>query len=418
MASIARPTSGSQVLVVSAVLLAATGAAVVRAQTPAPQGPTLTLADAESRALASNQTIAAARLQRAVDAAGVEVARERPNPELSFDDTRDTPRQALDVIVPFELGGKRSRRVDLAQAVLASGEAELAHVIIGVQNDVRRAYYQVVAADARVTLADDVQALAQRARDAAQARFTAGEVAQSDVSQADLALDDTVNDATDARGEALAARAELNTLIGQPASTALVPAGDLTAGPVPSLADALTEASTVNAELAVLDRQIAEESARVNVAKSEKAPDFNAGGGVTWNAEPDFSVGWHLHADVVLPLFTQHQAGVTLENAELDRLKSSRTARAAQIAGDVTAAYARLTSARTIVEHTQTRTLPLSVDVERMAQSAYAAGERNLTDLLQVLQQVRDIRLKALQSSLDFQLALADLEQAIGAPIR
>ena len=53
-----------------------------------------------------------------------------------------------------------------------------------------------------------------------------------------------------------------------------------------------------------------------------------------------------------------------------------------------------------------------------MAQSAYAAGEKGLTDLLQALQQVRDIRLKALQSSLDFQMALADLEHAIGAPIK
>jgi cobalt-zinc-cadmium efflux system outer membrane protein len=402
--------------IVLAVASTTVGATLEGQQAPAPGA--LTLAAAQGRALTNNPTIMAARLQRPVDEAGVGVAGERPNPDLSFDATRQTPRDAVTLTVPFELGGKRGRRVALAQATVASGEATLNQTIAQVLNDVRRAYFQVVAADARVTLAESAQALAQRARDAAQARLAAGEVPGSDVTQADLELADAEDDTTDAHGDATASRADLNTLLGQPASTPLQLADDLGAGPVPTLADALAEANQVNSELAVLDRQITEQAARLNVAKSQRIPDVSAGAGVTFNARPDFGTGWNVTLDATVPFFTSHEAGVTVETAALAHLHAERNARALAIAGDVEAAYARLSSARARLQQFQTRSLPLSVQVEQMAQSAYAAGEKNLTDLLEALRQVRDIRLKALQSNLDFQLALADLEQAIGAPIR
>jgi cobalt-zinc-cadmium efflux system outer membrane protein len=380
--------------------------------------PPLTLAGAEALALLSNPTIVAARLQRPVDVAAIGVAKERPNPDLSFSANKETPRQSINTSFPIELGGKRGRRVDLAEAVVSSGEAELTRTIAEVQNDVRRAYFQVVADEARVALAVDAQTIAQRARDAAQARFTAGEVAQTDVLQADLALADAEDDVSDARGDAQSSRAELNTLLGQPASTSLVLADALFTGVVPTLADALSQASQVNTELAAIDRHIAEQTARLNVAKSEHSVDLNAGGGISFNGQPDFEVGWRASIGMTVPLFTSHQAGIAVETAELVRLRGVRDARALAIAGEVEAAYARLSSTRARAIQLDTRVLPLSAQVERMAQAAYAAGEKGLSDLLQALQQVRDIRLKALQSSLDFQLALADLEHAIGAPIR
>jgi cobalt-zinc-cadmium efflux system outer membrane protein len=403
--------------IVVAVVLTTTAETLVAGPQASPAG-ALTLAAAQARALTSNPTIMAARLQRPVDEAGVGVAGERPNPDLAFDATRQTPRDALTLTVPFELGGKRGRRVALAQATVAAGEATLNQTIAQVLNDVRRAYFQVVAADARVALAEGAQALAQRARDAAQARLAAGEVPGSDVTQADLELADAEDDTTDAHGDAAASRADLNTLLGQPASTPIQLTDSLGAGPVPTLPEALAQATQVNSELAVLDRGIAAQAARLDVAKSLRIPDVSAGAGVTFNARPDFGTGWNITFDATLPLFASHQAGVTVETSELAHLRAERNARALAIAGEVEAAYARLSSARARLQQLHTRSLPLSVQVEQNAQSAYAAGEKGLTDLLQALQQVRDIRLKALQSSLDFELALADLEQAIGAPIR
>src|SRR5258706_14902940 len=105
------------------LLLTAAGAS---AQTPAPtpQAPGLTLTAAIERALGANQTIAAARLQRPVDAANLGVASERPNPEVLYELSKETPRQALGVTLPIELGGKRQRRIDVANATVAVSDAD------------------------------------------------------------------------------------------------------------------------------------------------------------------------------------------------------------------------------------------------------------------------------------------------------
>src|SRR5258708_36065420 len=96
---------------------------LVLAQEPVPSP--LTLEAAFDRALNANPTIAAARLRRAIDLAGITVAGERPNPEVHAEVEKETPKQDFGISLPIELGGKRSRRIDVAQATLAVGEAEL-----------------------------------------------------------------------------------------------------------------------------------------------------------------------------------------------------------------------------------------------------------------------------------------------------
>jgi cobalt-zinc-cadmium efflux system outer membrane protein len=114
-------------------------------QLPAvPPGPqqtaeALTLEAAFARALTSNPAIAAARLRRAINAAGIDVARERLNPEAHAEVEKETPKQSFGLAVPLELGGKRSRRIAVAQAALETGEAELAAVILDIRMQVRRA---------------------------------------------------------------------------------------------------------------------------------------------------------------------------------------------------------------------------------------------------------------------------------------
>ena len=61
--------------------------------------------------------------------------------------------------------------------------------------------------------------------------------------------------------------------------------------------------------------------------------------------------------------------------------------------------------------------LPEAAEVQEMAAESYRAGQTGLVTMLQAFASVRDIRLKAVQAGLDYQIALADLELAIGAPL-
>jgi cobalt-zinc-cadmium efflux system outer membrane protein len=403
-----------RVRLATAVIVAVAGVTAF-AQQPAPP---LTLDAAIARAMTANPTIAAARLARPVATAGVAVAGERPNPDVGYEASKETPQQAITFALPIELGGKRQRRIDLAQAGVATTDAALARVTTDVRNDVRRAYFELVAANERVSLVDGLRVLLTRARDAAQVRVAAGDVPRQELLQTELQLADATNILTAARGEVAAAEVELNTLLGQPVGTPLVLADGLAPGPLPSQADALSRATQSNAELAVLDRQISEQTARRNLVQALRTPDLAAGTAFTYDAEPEFRYGWRVNFGVTVPVFTTHRAGVLLEDAETARLRAQRDALVATVSGAVVAALARATAARDALASYQTTILPAAQQVEQMAQAAYSSGQTGLVALLQALQQTRDIRQRGLEAGLAFQLALADLERAIGAPLR
>jgi outer membrane protein, heavy metal efflux system len=377
----------------------------------------LTLDAAIARALAANRGLAAARLSTPVAVAGVDVARERLNPEVTYEAERETPRQAIGASFPIELGGKRQRRIELAEKTVASKTAEIDRTVVELRDRVRRAYFTLVGANRRVALADDLRELATRAKDAAQARYNAGDVPRLELVQTELALVETENEASAARGEARAAGVELNVLLAQPVDTPLTLADDLAAGALPSLESAVALASQSNVDLIALDRQIAEQTARRDLARSLKTPDVTAGAAYTYDAEPEFSRGFRASVGLTVPLFTRHTAGVIVEEAELARLTAQRQATAIELSGTVAAALARATSARDQLARSTTESLPRATEVERMAQDSYSSGQTGLVILLQAVQFTRDVRRRNLDAGAEYQRALADLERAIGAPL-
>jgi outer membrane protein, heavy metal efflux system len=400
-------TAGAALLVVA---LAGTAAA----QAPA----ALSLNEAMARALESNRTLLAARSARAIDAAGIGAAGQRPNPEVGFEVSRETPHWAFTGTVPLEISGKRQRRIDVATATLAVTEAETARVTADVRADVRRAYYQAVGAERRVAIAQELETIQQRARDAAQDRFQTGAAPRLEALQAGLALSQAQNDVAAARGDVVAARADLNALLAYPLDAAPTLADPLDAGPLPTPEAAAQQVSAGNAELQVLQKRIDEERARLALAKALRRPDPSVTGSLTYDAPGEFMFGWRAGAAIALPIFTTGRPEIAIAEATLTRTIADRDARAAQITGAVSAALARAAAARQTLDRYRSDILPASRQVEQMAEESYRSGQTGLPAYLQTLQAARDIRQRALQAGLDYQLALADLERAMGIALR
>ena len=399
------------------VLLAAAitcGPAPVAAQAPS----TLTLNDAIGRAVEANRTLLAARTARAIDAAGILAAGQRPNPEVSFEVARETPHWSFTGTVPLELSGKRQRRVDVANATLAVTDAETARITADVRAEVRRAYYQAVGAARRVAIAQELEAIQVRARDAAQDRFQTGAAPRLEALQASLALAQAQNEVAAARGDLNAARADLNALLAYPLDASPTLADPLDAGQLPTPEDATQQVMAANAELQVLQKRIDEERARVALAKAMRRPDPSVTASLTYDAPGEFVFGWRAGAAVALPIFTTGRPGLAIAEATLTRTVADRDARVAQITGAVSAALARAAAARQSVDRYQNQILPASLQVEQMAEESYRSGQTGLPAYLQTLQAARDIRQRALQAGLDYQLALADLERAMGTSLK
>jgi outer membrane protein, heavy metal efflux system len=377
----------------------------------------LTLQRAIDQAMAANPAIAAARLHRAVAAAGLDVASERPNPEGNVELTRETPRQAYGVTWPFELGNKRGKRQAVAQAAIRSGEAELAATMAEVRADVRRAYADVLVAQARLGVLTDLRDLSRRVRDAAQARFDAGDAPRLYVLQAGLAVGAAENEAAATEGAARAATARLNALLGEPLDAVRRLSDPLFMDTTLTTSAALDLARASNSELRVLDRRLDEQRARVELAGAQRAPDVAPSAMLTHDAQPEFDYGWRAGVAIVLPVLTTHKAGVRVEQATLDQLVAARHAADARIAGDVMAAVVAADAGRAAYVRYRDVILPQAQQVEQLAEDSYRLGQTGIAALLQSLQAAGALRLRSIDAAAQYRDAQTDLERAIGAPL-
>jgi len=396
-----------------AVLAVAAGARL-GAQAPS----TLTLSDALARAAEASPATVAARTARAVDVAGAQAAAQRPNPELGFEYAKETPHWAFTGTFPLEIAGKRQRRIDVANATIAVTDAETARIGADLRADVRRAYFTVVASNQRVAFGQELAALATRARDAAQERFQAGAAPRLEALQASLALAQAENDVAAWRGDATAARAELNALLAYPADASPTLTEPLEGATLPPIEAVTQQALAANAELAVLQKRTDEARARAALARALRHPDPSVSAAFTYDAPGEFTYGWRAGAAVALPVFTTGKADVAVADATVVRAQADYDRRAAEIRGAVAAALARASAARQSLDRYRNEILPNSLQVEQMADESYRAGQTGLPAYLQTVQAAREVRRAALQAGLDYQLALADLERAMGTPLR
>ncbi|HWB29134.1 MAG TPA: TolC family protein [Vicinamibacterales bacterium] len=396
-----------------AIVIGVLSGSPLHAQQSSPT-PALTVEAAVQKALAANRALQSARLSLPVAAADVQIARERPNPDFLFETERETPKQAVGLSLPIELGHKRQARIALADASSKVAEADVARTEADIENDVRRAYYTAVAADRRVALSEEIRGLAQRLRDTAATRAQAGDVAELEVVQLTIGVLEADQDVSAARGDAAAARADLDVLLGEPSTASFTLTDDLTAAPLPALPGVLARVAEANSTLLGLERRITEQTARRDVAASLKVPDLNVSGSVTYLAMPEFRVGWRASAGMTVPLFSSHTAGVTREDAELARIRAERDATRIAIDSAVTVAFVRAAAVREQVLRFNQEILPALERADSMIQEGYTAGHTPLVTVLAALRQSRESRAKGLQAALDYQLALTDLERAAG----
>ena len=377
----------------------------------------LTLQAALERALASNPSLLAARLGKAVHLAGVAVAGERLNPEVSFEVEKETPKQSIGVAIPLELGGKRARRVELSEATVRAGDAEMAATIAQVRNDVRRAYFELLVSRERLAVLQELGSLAERASATARARFDTGDAPRLEVLQAELAASAAATETTSAQGVVTAATATFNALLGLPPDTPEQLSTPIDSGG-PVEASALRErAERSSTALAVLDRRIEEQRARLTLAHALRAPDLVPMAALTHDAQPEFTYGWRAGVAVTLPVFTSHKAAVAVEETTLAQLTAQRDATRLRIGAEVSAAATTAEAQRLAYVRYHDVIVPQAQQVEQLAQDAYRLGQTGIAALLQALQASRDVRLRALDAAAHFQTALADLERALGTAL-
>jgi len=387
-------------------------------QTPAPQAP-LTFEAALELATGRNLRVEAARRQRAVREGAVRTAGLRVNPDIIAESSRDTPHQVVSFDVPFEIGGKRARRTDLAREELSLAEGDVQIELRAVRRQVRETFYSLIAATERVRLAENALEIAQRIRDIAQARFDAGAVPRLEVLQADLGVARASTDLDLVRSLQTSVRATLNGVLNLPPDQPTDVTGNLSdhTAASPTYEEARRRASTSNVDLVNLDRQAAVERRRTDLLRAERMPTPVFSLGAVLNAPGEFNAGPRFGISMGLPLFSRNQGEIASSLATSMQLRAQRDATERTIDNAIFGATAKIQAQRQRAAAYAQRLVPTSVDLESLAEESYRAGRTSVLSVLEAQRTVRDVREEALQAALDLQTSIAELEELLGTPV-
>ncbi|MFZ9196509.1 MAG: TolC family protein, partial [Burkholderiales bacterium] len=186
------------------------------ALTPARAAETLTLEHAEKLFLDRNREIQFAR--RAVESSEADVlsASAAPNPELSIGSSRISPsvgigtgplsQKRMDTVIGisqiFERGNKRGLRTEAAQFSAVAARHDESDILRQQRQGLYFAYYDLLLAQERLKIAETTAELFEKSVTAAERRFSAGDIAATDLSRIRV-------DALRARNDARSAKADL-----------------------------------------------------------------------------------------------------------------------------------------------------------------------------------------------------------------
>src|SRR6266850_2491064 len=276
----------------------------------------LSLQEALDTATRQNLDLVAARLRQAVSEAGVQIARQLPNPTVSFGAARDLPHESLLVDQPVELGGLRGRRIELARSEVPLATIEYATLERQVRRKVREAYFGAVLARGVTAFQIRLLEIAKRLQEVAQTRFEAGDVPQLETVQADLIVARAETDLIVSRQQERTALGLLNILLNEPVPTdwELVTPMDATLSSA-SVEELILRAQQSNPDLQHLAQELKVEEARRSLLQAQRTPKVTLQFGSDFNAPPDFRVGPRGQIAVELPLFSRNQGELAQSQA-------------------------------------------------------------------------------------------------------
>ena len=370
--------------------------------------------DALERAERRSPDLAVARLALPEAEAGIDAAGALPNPLFSFGVGPDEPTVFGSVEQRFPFLGQRQSAMAAAGAQVPVAKAQLALRDLQLKAEVRRAYFQLAAAQAQVRLAEETSRLDGELAQMAAKKFEAGSAPQLDVEQARLAQKRSEEDVEDRRAALDVARLHLATVLGEPPDASLETRDPLTPLPqVPPLADLLARA----AQHPEVDSAEGEKQAALARAHKERmsiVPTPSLSVEVEHlGTNPGVGVRGGISLDV--PILSQNSGAVNVERAQAERADARKVAALRRLEGAAREAHAKWLAALRRVRFAEQELIPAAVRVAALARVGYDVGRTPLFNLVQAQADVAAAQARAVDGAAEGWAALADLEEAVGA---
>jgi len=387
--------------------------------------------DLQSLTLAAfyfHPSLEVARDEWLVAQAGLKTAGARPNPSVSVTPGYDSqiPGNYSPWLVPvtfdlpIETAGKRGKRIAEAEKVAESARWDFVSAIWKIRSDVRANLLDLKISERRVDLLRQPFSEQEQIVKLLGQRFDAGEISRPELTTAQIALNKTQLDLSDALSKESDSRSRLAEALGL--SEAALGGEDLNFDFSTGDAEALTSADARSLALrtradilgALAGYAAAEDDLQLEVAK--QYPDLHLGPGYAWNNGNAGDNQWSLGLTLELPILDQNQGPI----AEAEARRKLSAAKFIELQSQVIGEIDRAVSAwRVAKEQLETGNISLAAE-ERQQKSAQAqleAGAADQLDSLNAQLELDSASLAQLENETQLQEALGALEDALQSPL-
>lgn len=390
--------------------------------------------DLVRRALSSNAELAAARLEVERARARLRQAGLRPNPTVEFEQQQgvfNSPGErttSAGVSVPLELGGKRQRRIDLAQAEFEAAQAEVADRERRLANDVRAAYAEAMAAARELSITAELNTIDTQTARVVEARVNVGDAAPLELNLLRVEVERLRSRRALVVGRLQAALLKLKSLTGIPADEQLRLREDLTAFALPDPPASLEAAVEValrsrpDLRLAKLNEEVAQAGLRLTRAQS--FPDVTAFSrysrsrssfdqtpiGPLTDHDKLFAYG----VSISIPVFNRNQGAKAEAEAAIAQSQQRRQFIEAVVRAEVSSAYARYQAATQAINTFEQGVIARSNENIKAIRGAYEVGAFRVTELLTEQRRLIDSQREYTEALTERYRAQADLQAALG----
>jgi len=376
----------------------------------------LTLRTALSLALQANPSLAVAKREReAIE--GVKIQADvRPNPTVStsIQDTRSDTRQIfLQINQEIELGDKRNARIEAADSVYNKATAELEHQVAEVHANVVAAFYEVLAAQARLGLAQSSAEVAALALDAAVKRVKAGKSSPVEETKSKIAESAIKIEFMQVRSQLNSSRQRLSALWGNASPAFESAEGEVAVIPLTASLNALSallaNAPAINAAKIEVNRR----EMMTNVERTKVTPNITISAGVVNNQEVGLNQAL-LGLTVPIPLSDRNQGNLQEAIARQYKAQDELIALENQLQSNLAGQYERLSAAKQSATLLSTEILPGAQSAFDAANKGFTAGKFSFLDVLDAQRTLFQAKSQHIQVLLEAHQAVAEIERILG----
>nr|WP_315382396.1 TolC family protein [uncultured Sphingomonas sp.] len=408
---------------IAALLAVASCASIAQAQSSVPTStnPPLTLEQALTLAGATAPSIEAATAGVRAAEASRTVAGYRPNPSIvaeieniagsgQYRGIRSAETTA-GLAFPIELGGKRSARIAVANAMTERARIDTALAEADLRLAITRLYIEAAAAERRFVTAREQAAIAGEAVRAAGIRVQAGRASPLEQQRADVLRINAEAAVERAQRLAEVSRANLARRIGRPITGSLDLAWyDRVEGYGP--ARPIEPAGTL--ALAAARADVATAEAQVRLARSERVPDVTLSASAR-RLEATNDVAAVFGVSVPFPLFNNGKAAISQARARSDQTQALRQAAELDSAQAIASAQAEVANAATTARNASGPALASATEAARIARIGYREGKFGQLDLLDAERTLSETRTAAIDALATYHDAKARLDRLVAA---